>query len=99
MIIFGNDVGPFFKFANDALSTVGVHNTLPGWVNVGRITVTGSLEGPPVQWPDPSCGEACIPGDPNDPVGGIPEPGTWALMILGFGAAGAALRRRKLAYT
>jgi hypothetical protein len=30
---------------------------------------------------------------------GIPEPGTWALMILGFGGAGAALRtqRRRLA--
>jgi type IV pilus assembly protein PilY1 len=27
--------------------------------------------------------------------GAIPEPGTWALMILGFGAAGAALRRRR----
>jgi len=25
----------------------------------------------------------------------VPEPATWALMILGFGAAGAALRRRK----
>jgi hypothetical protein len=25
----------------------------------------------------------------------IPEPGTWALMILGFGGAGAALRRRR----
>ena len=25
----------------------------------------------------------------------IPEPSTWALMILGFGAAGAALRRRR----
>lgn len=28
------------------------------------------------------------------PVGGIPEPGAWALMILGFGAVGAAARRR-----
>lgn len=27
-------------------------------------------------------------------VGGVPEPGVWGLMILGFGVAGAALRRR-----
>jgi len=26
----------------------------------------------------------------------VPEPGTWALMILGFGTAGAALRRRRI---
>ncbi|OHB31284.1 MAG: hypothetical protein A2790_01845 [Phenylobacterium sp. RIFCSPHIGHO2_01_FULL_69_31] len=28
------------------------------------------------------------------PTPGIPEPSTWAVMILGFGLAGAALRRR-----
>jgi len=28
--------------------------------------------------------------------GGVPEPATWALMIGGFGLAGAALRRRSL---
>jgi hypothetical protein len=32
-----------------------------------------------------------------DPGPGIPEPGTWALMILGFGGAGAMLRRRRIA--
>ena len=38
---------------------------------------------------------AFIPGrtGPRDP-GAVPEPGTWALMILGFGLAGASLRRR-----
>ena len=29
------------------------------------------------------------------PAGGIPEPAAWALMILGFGGAGAALRRAR----
>lgn len=29
------------------------------------------------------------------PGGAVPEPGAWALMILGFGAAGANLRRRR----
>lgn len=47
-------------------------------------------------------GDLSEPGDPPPPpppppVGGIPEPGTWALMILGFGAVGAAMRRRRRA--
>jgi hypothetical protein len=29
----------------------------------------------------------------------VPEPGTWALMILGFGGMGVALRRRRVAAT
>jgi len=31
------------------------------------------------------------------PVGGVPEPATWGLMITGFGMAGATLRRRRTA--
>lgn len=31
----------------------------------------------------------------GSPGGAIPEPGTWALMILGFGAAGSMLRSRR----
>jgi hypothetical protein len=30
-------------------------------------------------------------------IGAVPEPATWALMISGFGMAGATLRRRRLA--
>ena len=37
-----------------------------------------------------------LTGD-NLVTGGVPEPGAWALMILGFGGAGAALRRRRRA--
>lgn len=31
-----------------------------------------------------------------DHTGSVPEPATWALMIMGFGGAGAMLRRRRL---
>lgn len=30
-------------------------------------------------------------------AGAVPEPATWGMMILGFGLAGAALRRRRIA--
>ncbi len=32
-----------------------------------------------------------------DSVAGVPEPSTWALMIIGFGGIGAAMRRRAAA--
>ncbi len=34
---------------------------------------------------------------PTIATGAIPEPGTWGLMIMGFGGAGALLRRRRSA--
>jgi len=35
-----------------------------------------------------------IVGDARQVTGGVPEPATWAMLILGFGAVGATLRRR-----
>ncbi len=40
-------------------------------------------------------GQVGIPGEPG---GVVPEPTTWALMIAGFGLAGASLRRSRRAY-
>lgn len=41
-----------------------------------------------------SGGAASYTGDFNF-TAGVPEPATWALMILGFGAVGGAMRRRQ----
>ena len=43
------------------------------------------------------CGHDTPDGGWGTPVGYVPEPSTWAMMILGFGAAGASLRRRRSA--
>jgi len=34
----------------------------------------------------------------RDTKGGVPEPATWAMMLTGFGAAGAMMRRRRAAF-
>ncbi len=42
--------------------------------------------------------DACVPGPAPCVAPGVPEPATWALLITGFGAVGAAARRRRVAF-
>ncbi len=48
----------------------------------------GGPGGPPGQQPPPS-------GSPTETPPAVPEPATWAMMILGFGTIGLASRRRR----
>lgn len=36
-----------------------------------------------------------LSGRTFQPTGAVPEPGTWAMMLIGFGAMGVSLRRRR----
>lgn len=49
----------------------------------------GGLEGPPLGLPSPP------PPDPPSVAAVVAEPASWALMIMGFGAAGALIRRER----
>jgi hypothetical protein len=75
-----------FRFFNESTSAINygylsMSNTGP---NGFPATVTG--------WTfENSGGAITVPGG----TGGIPEPTTWALMIMGFGAMGAAMRRTR----
>jgi hypothetical protein len=61
-------------------------------VTYGPLTVLEGFEGAP-----PSNSNPLIPHMRFDAQlsGAVPEPTSWALMILGFGGVGAALRRRR----
>jgi hypothetical protein len=43
------------------------------------------------------CGSSCSIGGSGPPAGGVPEPESWALMIVGFFGLGGALRARRTA--
>ncbi|MBL8770948.1 MAG: PEP-CTERM sorting domain-containing protein [Phenylobacterium sp.] len=72
------------NYANLDLATAAFETRRSGGVGLGyRNVLYGSVDGsfsvPPVVEVGPA----------------VPEPATWAMMILGFGASGAALRRRR----
>lgn len=89
-----NNAGPHivgFKFLNE---TTGIYNY--GYMNITTTAGTGANGGFPATitgWTYDNTGAALTVAGAATP--GVPEPATWAMMMLGFGAMGAALRRRK----
>lgn len=63
----------------------------------GISTVLPSGPGGSQGGPDPGNPTPGGPSDPGigPPIAAVPEPGTWALMLIGFGLCGAVLRRRR----
>jgi len=53
--------------------------------------------GPPANGGGPVSFPTSEPREPLTPVSAVPEPGTWATMLLGFGLLGWRLRRRAAA--
>lgn len=86
----------FFTFSN--VSTLGVNVTsdagatnLPG----GLLFDFGAPPGTFVNGPETGFTAQPIVQFLGVGTGAVPEPSTWAMLILGFGAVGASLRRRQ----
>jgi hypothetical protein len=83
-ILVGSETGGFNFWSGFSASSgdfaAGTNNLTIRVINFGQ--ATGNPSGLRVEFLDST-------------VGIVPEPGTWALMILGFGSAGAMLRRRR----
>ncbi len=73
----------------------GVHGTSTAVLDLGNLGGNHNLK---VFYADRARVDAklALTGIGLDDLGpGVPEPATWAMMIIGFGAAGTVLRRRK----
>lgn len=78
----------------------------PGGGGTGGPVVAPASPSPPIAGGGDNGGEIVRPTSPtvrppasqtNVPVATVAEPRTWAMLIAGFGAVGAALRHRRLA--
>lgn len=90
-------VGQTLTFSDGSSQTVGVPNSINGggafigFTDFGKsitsitYNASSSYGGDIIAIDDVRFGNG----------GGVPEPATWAMMILGFGAAGSMIRRRK----
>lgn len=108
----GFDPGEFFRFSLDPEASNGTSAVVDirPWLTGDLLKITAGFAGGPtlsgtdwtLEYVDPN---GDLTADSNQvyrltlsqTVGGVPEPSTWALMIGGFGLAGAALRSRRRA--
>ena len=88
-----SDFAPLGGGGNVGGRSSGPGSGFPGGIST-VVPPGGSVDpGNPTTPTEP--GTPTTPTNPANPVGAVPEPESWALMLLGFGLCGAALRRRR----
>ncbi len=92
-LVTGTDTAFFTLGATNTL-TILVNATYNGIGDAG--TPSGLYSG---DFKLTSFGSRSIGVTYDVPVGRVPEPAAWALMVVGFGLVGGAVRRRSVAYT
>lgn len=84
--IFDNDPLRTFSITNGVVDVASFEGTIGSGFH--SFTLNGNLN------PPSGLGNAGFGGDVSFSLAAVPEPTTWALFILGFGAIGFGMRRR-----
>jgi hypothetical protein len=82
--------GSLSFFSGDSLIAFAIFFTTPGNV-LGSSNTAGIAEGANTIF----CNGCVTVDSVHDPVAQVPEPSTWLLALLGFGGAGAMIRRQR----
>ena len=110
-ISFSNVAGTYNGIPG--LATIGFGNGLAATLNIGNANLGFTqFVGPdlfsgtaanPVFSPGTFSLRSIVSGNStlriSQVAAAVPEPGTWAMMLIGFGAVGYSMRRRKVAVT